>query len=225
MREWDFRSSHQVDHFIANSAFVARRIEKCYRRQAQVIYPPVDLENFALCKAKEKYYLTVSRLVSYKKVDLIVRAFRELQNKQLIVIGEGPELSSLKKMATSNISFLGYQTVEKLQYYLQRAKGFIFAALEDFGIAPLEALACGTPVIAYGKGGALETVRGLEDKHPTGLFFDSQTVIGIKEAIETFEKNISKFDPERCRERALAFSRERFHNAFTSFVEEKRKEY
>lgn len=190
LRMWDVLSSQRVDHFIANSNYVKERIAKTYRRDAQVIYPPVDVERFQLEVNKEGYYLTASRLVPYKRIDLIVQAFAGTKHK-LLVAGDGPEMSRLKKMATGNIEFLGYQSDDNLVKLMQKAKAFVFAALEDFGIMPVEAQACGTPVICLGKGGTAETVIHGE----TGVHFREQTVVAIREAIELFEKQQDRFDP------------------------------
>jgi glycosyltransferase involved in cell wall biosynthesis len=210
IRLWDYRTANGVDEFIAISHFVARRIRKVYGRDSTVIYPPVDIDRFTLYEKKEDYYVTASRLVPYKRVDLIVKAFAQMPEKRLVVIGDGPEMAKIKAMAGDNVSILGQQPFEVLLHHLQCARAFIFAAEEDFGIAPLEAQACGTPVIAYGKGGALETVCGLDKQHPTGLFFVQQSAEAIGAAIDTFERNTSAFKPEYCRQNALRFSEDRF---------------
>jgi len=221
MRIWDLRTVNGVDEFISNSMFIRSRINKLYRRDSAVIYPPVDVEAFSLRKDKEDFYLTASRMVPYKKIDLIVEAFAQLPDKKLVVIGDGPQMSKIKKFAASNVSFLGFQEASVLRDFMQRAKGFIFAAEEDFGIAPVEAEACGTPVIAFGKGGALETVRGLDQKDPTGVFFYEQTVKSLHNAIREFEHNIAKITPKNCRANALRFTPEIFRDQFEKFVEAK----
>lgn len=223
LRVWDVVSSVRVDYFVANSLFVAKRIQKNYRRDYHVIYPPVDVDTFSLYKEKQDFYLTASRLVPYKKIDCIVKAFCQMPDKRLVVIGDGPELATLKKLGKgrANISFLGYQSPAVLVDYMQKAKAFVFAALEDFGIAPVEALSCGTPVIAFGKGGVLETVRGLDAEKPTGCFFDAQTDQSVVDGVKDFEKNRDKIKPEACRERALSFSNQAFQKAFTHFVKSK----
>lgn len=224
IRNWDYRTSNGVDYFIANSKFISRRIWKVYRRQADVIYPPVNVSDFSFYDKKDDYYITASRLVPYKKVDLIVEAFSQMPDKKLVVIGNGPDFNKVKEKATPNIELLGYQSADVLKEYMQHAKAFVFAGEEDFGIAPVEAQACGTPVIAYGKGGVLETIRGYgEFRHPTGLFFKEQTVSSIVSAIHDFE-NISKdIKFEDCRENALRFSSENFIEDFKSFVDSKLK--
>lgn len=220
IRIWDYRTANGVDEFIANSKFIARRIKKVYRREATVIYPPVDVSTFTVRETKENFYLTASRMVPYKKIDLIVETFSGLPDKKLIVIGDGPDFKKIRAKAKSNVEFLGYQPSTVLKDYMQRAKAFVFAAEEDFGIMPVEAQACGTPVIAYGKGGALETVCGLSTAKPTGVFFLEQTSSALAEAVVYFEKNRDKFTPENCRNNALRFSVERFQAEFRDFVEE-----
>jgi glycosyltransferase involved in cell wall biosynthesis len=220
LRLWDYRTANCVDHFIANSEFVARRIWKVYRREAKVIYPPVRVAEFNIQEKKDSYYLAASRMVPYKKMGLIVESFINMPDKHLIVIGEGPELEKIQRIAKRNIEILGYQPDEDLKNYMQHAKAFVFAALEDFGIIPLEAQACGTPVIAYGRGGVLETIRGLEHPEPTGVLFIEQTVEAISSAVDQFEENEGKIDPYACRQNAERFSEERFRSEFTFFVEQ-----
>jgi len=216
VRIWDARTANGVDTFIAISAFIERRICKVYRRESIVIYPPVDVAAFSLQEKKEGFYLTASRMVPYKKIDLIVEAFAGLPDKHLVVIGDGPDFDKIKSKAGANVTLLGYQSNQVLKDHMQRAKAFIFAAEEDFGIAPLEAQACGTPVIAYGKGGALETIRGLEAAHPTGVFFTEQTTESIQSAINDFEK--VEISSDACRENAERFSPERFREEFVELV-------
>lgn len=221
MRMWDMRTANGVDHYIANSRFIARRIKKIYGKEATVIYPPVDVESFEYCEEKEDYYLTASRLVPYKKVKLIVEAFNEMPDKKLIVIGDGSEQKAVELIAGKNIEFLGYQPFAVLREKMQKAKAFVFAAEEDFGIMPVEAQACGTPVIAYGKGGALETVRGLDGDKPTGVFFQEQTIEAIKEAVERFIKEKNKIKFNQCRNNALKFGIKGFKNRVNQYIEEK----
>lgn len=158
IRLWDYRTAHGVDHFIANSKFIARRIHKVYGRTADVIYPPVETNRFELFEKKQDFYFTASRLVPYKKIDLIVEAFSHMPDKKLVVIGDGPDMNKIKAKASANIEILGYQSNEVMLDCMQKAKCFVFAAEEDFGITPVEAQACGTPVIAFGKGGDRKSV-------------------------------------------------------------------
>ncbi len=216
IRQWDYRTANGVDHFIAISDFIARRIWKVYRRRATVIYPPVDVDAFEVTQQKQDFYLAASRLVPYKRIDLIVRAFAQMPDRQLVVIGDGPEMMRLRSFTSNNIKLLGYQSSPVLKEYLQAAKAFIFAAEEDFGILPVEAQAAGTPVIAYGRGGALETV--VEGK--TGLFFEQQTVEHLIGAIDAFEDQPVNFDPWVIRQNAERFSVQRFQREFQSFVED-----
>ncbi|MCH9624877.1 MAG: hypothetical protein S4CHLAM123_00390 [Chlamydiales bacterium] len=211
LRLWDVRTSNSVDAFIGNSQFIARRIEKCYRRKAEVIYPPVAIEDFPLQQQKQEYYVTLSRLVSYKKVDAIIGAFALMPDKRLIVIGEGPEGKKLKKMATKNVSFAGHLPQPALAKCIGEARAFIFAACEDFGIAPLEAQSTGTAVIAYGKGGVKETCA------QTGVFFMEQSPQSIAQAVEQYEL-AQPLSPLRCRQNAERFSKERFRAEFLKLV-------
>lgn len=219
IRLWDSRTGNGVDHFIANSRFIARRIKKAYRREAKVIYPPVDVSSFTLHDEKEEFYLTASRLVPYKRVDLIVDAFASMPDKKLIVIGDGPDMEKIRTRASPNIKLLGYQPFDVLRDHMQRARAFVFAAEEDFGIAPVEAQACGTPVVAFGKGGALETICGLtESESPTGVFFQQQTIESLVDAVLLFERRIESFSPANCRENAIRFSTDSFCEQFRSLV-------
>lgn len=219
MRIWDSHTANGVDYLIGNSRYITRRIKKCYRREADCIYPPVDINGFSMKESKEDFYITASRNVPYKKMDIIVKAFKSLPDKKLVVIG--PDTEKLAKFAGSNVTILGQQPFEVLRDHLQRAKGFIFAAEEDFGIAPLEAQACGTPVIAFGRGGAVETVRGLEQSSPTGLFFSEQSPDSIVSAIRKFEDNLHLFTPTSCRMNAEKFGEERFRKEMQEYVNDK----
>jgi len=221
IRLWDVRTANGVDKFIAISEFIARRIWKVYRREATIIYPPVDVENFLLREQKENFYLTASRMVPYKRIDLIVEAFSMMPDKKLVVIGDGPDFKKIQARAKSNIELLGYQPLDVLRDYMQRAKAFIFAAEEDFGITPLEAQACGTPVIAYGKGGALETI--IEGK--TGLFFNQQSPESLRQAIKWFESGEYQFDPKVIRGNAERFNTQRFQKEFGAFVQKAWEEH
>lgn len=219
IRIWDARTGNGVDEFVAISRFISRRIWKVYRRESTIIYPPVDVNAFELKENKEAFYLTASRMVPYKKIDLIVDAFSAMPEKQLVVIGDGPEFGKIKAKAGKNITLLGYQNHSVLKDYMQRAQAFIFAAEEDFGIVPLEAQSCGTPVIAFAKGGVLETIRGLDDQEPTGVFFDDQSTLAIQAAVSSFEQEAARISPSACRANALRFAPERFRAEFKAYVE------
>ncbi len=218
MRLWDQRTGNGVDAFAAISNFIARRIWKTYRRESRVIYPPVAVDDFTMREDKENFYLTASRMVPYKKIPLIVEAFNQMPGKKLIVIGDGPDYAKIKALAKKNVTLLGYQPFSVLRNHMQNAKAFIFAAEEDFGITPLEAQACGTPVIAYGRGGVRETVQGLESERPTGVFFEEQSVEAILSAVARFETEGKRITPQACRENAQRFSPERFRAEFMEFV-------
>ncbi len=215
-RIWDTRTSNGVDAFIANSNFIKKRIHKCYRRDAEVINPPVKLTQFTLESNKQDFYLTASRMVPYKRIDLVVEAFTKMPEKHLKVIGEGPEFDKIKDIAAgySNIEILGFQSNEVLIQNMQQAKAFVFAAEEDFGIIPVEAQACGTPVIAYGKGGSLETVTN----NVSGLHFSEQTIPSVIDAIERFEA-LPQLSPEQVRANAEKFSIESFHHKLKTIVD------
>lgn len=213
MRLWDTRTANGVDYFIANSKFIARRIKKVYGRDADVIYPPVDIEAFEYCEEKDDYYLTASRLVPYKKVKLVVEAFNEMPDKKLVVIGDGPDFEKIKSVAKKNIQMMGYQPFSVLKEKMQHARAFVFAAEEDFGITPVEAQACGTPVIAYGKGGALETVIAGK----TGIFFSRQNKNDVIKAISIFE-HTETVKSAYCRANAEKFSLEIFRKQINEYV-------
>jgi glycosyltransferase involved in cell wall biosynthesis len=226
MRIWDACSSPRVDYFVAVSKFISRRINKVYRCESHVIYPPVDVEQFQINIEKEDFYLTSSRLVPYKRVPLIIESFNKMVDKKLIVIGDGPEAYRCVKLANKNIIILGYQSTEVIISYMQRAKAFVFAAEEDFGISPIEAQACGTPVIAYAKGGVLETIRGQNCPTPTGVFFNEQTTDSIISAVILFETEIQqKITPQACRSNAERFSQQRFRAELNEFIEDKWQEF
>ena len=218
IRIWDSRTANGVDRFIAISNFIARRIRRTYRRSSEVIYPPVDTTAFAFCEKKDNYYFTASRMVPYKRIDLIVEAFSAMPDKRLVVVGDGPDFEKIKAKAGQNIEMLGYQPFPVLLEHMQHAKAFVFAAEEDFGIAPVEAQACGTPVIAFGKGAATETIRGLDNGTPTGVFFWQQSIDALAQAVNTFETEVYKLSPEACRENAKRFEVQVFKNKFSDFV-------
>ncbi len=215
LRIWDLTSLAGVDYFITISKYTAKRIKKIYRKEAQVIYPPVDVERFEMSSKKEDFYLTVSRIVPYKRIDLIVEAFRHLPKKRLIVIGDGPDLKKIKGNAPANVEFLGYRPFEIVKEYMKKARAFIFAAIEDFGISPVEAQACGTPVIAYGRGGVLETVV----KDETGIFFYEQSPKALIDAIMEFERKENLFEPEKIRKSVQKFNKNRFKKEFKEAID------
>lgn len=217
MRIWDVASSNRVDYFIANSTEVQKRIKKHYKRDSVVINPPVRCNMFNISETDGDYYLVLSRLVGYKRFDLAVQACSEL-GKKLVVIGDGPEREKLEKLANENVTFLGRQSDDVVKKYMSECKALLFPGEEDFGIVPVEAQSCGRPVIAYGKGGVLDSV--IDGK--TGVFFKEQTVESLKEAIEKFET--MKFDKEEIREHALEFDESVFQEKIRKFVEEKEKE-
>lgn len=221
IRIWDFTTANRVDHYIANSNYTAARIQKIYNKPATVIYPPVDVDKFPCESKKDEYYITVSRLVYYKKIDLIVEAFSKMPDKKLLVIGEGPELPKIKALAGKNIELLGYRSPLELKGLLQKAKAFVFAAEEDFGIVIPEALSCGTPVIALRKGGAKETVQdGIN-----GVHFNEQTPEAVIDAVKRFEASQDTFDPEDVSATAQRFSRPRFEQEIYEFVESRINEF
>lgn len=214
MRKRDIEDAQRPDYIIANSVFVKNWIKNTYQRDADVIYPPVDLRNFKLQLEKEDYYVAVGRIEPYKRFDIIVEVFNKL-DKKLILVGDGSQLKELKKKANENIIFVGFVESEEVFKYISNAKCFIHAGIEDFGIAPIEAQACGTPVIAYGYGGVLETIR----ERKTGLFFNEHTAESLRTAIDAFEKII--FDPYEIREQATQFDRNIFENNIAVYVDEK----
>ena len=221
LRIWDQRMAHGVDHFVGNSHYIKRRIRKAYGRDASVVYPPVAVDSFALQRAKQDFYLTASRMVPYKRMELIVRAFARMPSRKLVVIGDGPERKAIAAAARghANIELRGRVEDAELAAAMGAARAFVFAAEEDFGIAPLEAQACGTPVIAYGRGGVAETIRGLDAAQPTGVFFDEQTEDALIAAVERFEREGHVITPQACRANAERFSPERFRREFSALVE------
>jgi len=214
LRQWDIISTNRVDHFIANSKYISNRIRKIYGRESAVIYPNVATEDFTPIAIKKDYYVTCSRFVPYKKIDLIVSAFAKMPDKKLYIIGDGPDFKKISKLVKSNTVILGHLPFNELKQYLAEAKAFVFAAEEDFGILPVEAQACGTPVIAYKRGGVLESI--IENK--TGVFFTEQSVDSIISAVNTFEKTLMLFNCNDIAKHASVFSTDRFKNEFLSFV-------
>ena len=220
IRLWDVSTANRVDYYIANSHYIARRIKKAYGKSSDIIYPPVDIDKFALRESKSDFYLTASRMVPYKKIDLIVEAFSQT-DKKLLVIGDGPDMGKIKSKASKNIELLGFLDDKTMADLMGQAKAFVFAAEEDFGITPVEAQACGTPVICFGRGGTLETVK----EGISGLYFMEQNIRELLAAVDKFEQSYDKFEPIKIRENSLKFSRTRFESEIKSYVEKKYEEF
>lgn len=221
LRQWDVLASERVDRFLANSKTVQQRIAKYYRRESTVLYPPVAIPELAPSSDHAGYFLVVSRLEPYKRIDLVVKAFARMKDHQLVVIGDGWQRAALQKMATENVEFLGYKDDATVQAYIQGARGVIFAGEDDFGIVPVEAMAAGTPVIAYGKGGALETViEGV-----TGTFFYEPTPKDVKEAVLRLIAMEHTLNAKKIRARAEEFSEAVFATKLRAFVEKAWAEY
>jgi glycosyltransferase involved in cell wall biosynthesis len=217
MRKWDLSSVNRVDHFIANSKYVAKRIKKVYGRDSTVIYPPVDTNSFHTSRNKQNYYITYSRLVPYKKIDMIAKAFSKMPDKKLLIIGDGPEMNKVKASSSKNVEILGYRPNDEIRKYLSEAKAMIFAAEEDFGIVMAESLAAGTPLIAFAKGASSEII----EEGKTGFLFPEQTPLSLSEAVKKFEKNETLFDSEYIKKSADRFSNERFCKEYRNFVQAK----
>lgn len=215
IRQWDVISNQRVDYFISNSNYIGKRIKKIYGRSSVTIYPCVDVQNFEQAKVTGDYYFTCSRFVPYKKIDLIVQAFNSMPDRKLIIIGDGPDFKKIKQTAKSNINLMGYQSFDILKQYMAQAKAFVFAAEEDFGIVPIEAQACGVPVIAFGKGGLLETIIDKE----TGIFFYEQTMEAIRDAIIRFEENSNCVSKNEIQKHARKFDTSRFKREFKEYVD------
>lgn len=223
LREWDFSSSQRIDYFIANSNFTAKRIKKYWGLNSEVIHPPVDVGRFKFNNSRDNYYLSVNRLVPNKRIDLLIKSFNKLQ-KPLLIIGDGPERKKLQSLAKSNIKFLGKISNAEVENYMSRCRAFIYAGIEDFGIAPVEAMAAGSPVIAFGKGGILDTVNCLKNSKKNeisnGILFKKQTSDEIYDTINWFEdkKIWKKFDPELLNNYSKRFSPEIFIEKFEFFM-------
>jgi glycosyltransferase involved in cell wall biosynthesis len=223
LRIWDHVTSNGVDRYMANSRFIARRIWKTYRRGSAVVYPPVDTARFTPGPVRGGHYVTVSRLVGYKRLDILLEAFRKLPDRKLVVVGRGDDYDRLKSMAPPNVTVAGSLPHDQLLETVRTARAFLFAAEEDFGIAPVEAQACGIPVIAYGRGGALETIRGVwtgevSPHHVTGVFFQRQEVSCILDAIRFFESREEIFTPSACVENSHRFAPHVFRHDFMDVV-------
>lgn len=219
LKIWDYVSAGRVDHFVANSSFVASRIKKHYRRTAEVIHPPVATSDFSVSQVHDDFYLVLGQLVRYKRVDIAVEAFNRL-GRQLVVIGEGEALEEIKRAAGPHIQVLGRQSFPVIRDYLSRCRALIFPGIEDFGIVPVEAMACGKPVIAFKAGGALETVvDGI-----TGLFFSEQTPDSLSAAVALFETRENDFIPEQIARHAQQFDRELFKQRISGMIDQKLQE-
>lgn len=221
LRMWDVQSAARVDYFIANSSYTAKRIWRTYRREATVIYPPVDVDRFSLCGAKEDYFIFVSRLVPYKQAKLVIEVFNRT-GQPLKVIGDGPELGICRGMAKKNIEIMGYRTGAELVKLVGSARALIFASDEDFGIVPVEAQACGTPVIALGRGGVTETVvpaDGSNWDQATGIFFPVQSVQALNDTVKQFIEWENEFNPQVIRGNAEKFARPRFAEQITDLIQ------
>ena len=228
LRQWDYLSAQRVDHFVAISHYIKRRIETFYRRDASVIYPPVEVEKFRHDRPRESFYLTASRMVPYKRIDLVIEAFNRTPERELVVIGEGPDYKALKALAGQNVTLLGYQSDDVLIDHLERTRAFVFMAEEDFGILPVEAQAAGAPVIGYGVGGMRETI----EENVSGLFVAEQTATSLLATLSHFEAAQSAlatgknngapqpFSPELCSQNALKFSSSRFRQAIKVIVQQ-----
>lgn len=218
LRQWDYLSAQRVDHFIAISRYIERRIGKCYRRDSDVIYPPVAVERFRHDRPRDDFYLTASRMVPYKRLDLVIEAFNQMPEKRLIVIGDGPDYKKLAALAGPNVALMGYQPDSVLIDHLERARAFVFMAEEDFGILPVEAQAAGAPVIGYGVGGTAETVIHGE----TGLLTAEQSVAAVCQALHTLERRQAEtrnvFSAATCSRQAQTFSAARFRRRIRKTV-------
>lgn len=211
LRAWDTRTAHGPDLMLANSNYVRARIRRIYGRNARVVYPPVALDEFEYAEQKEDYYITASFLAPYKRTDLVIQAFNEMPTRRLRVVGEGQQSAALRALAGPNVEFMGYLPRREYARAVAFARAFVFAGCEDFGIALAEAQACGTPVIAFGRGGAYDIVRPLGGgDRPTGVLFPRQSVAAIRDAIELFDTNLRLITPAACQQNAGRFSIERF---------------
>jgi glycosyltransferase involved in cell wall biosynthesis len=221
IRVWDNVAASRPDRTIANSRYVSQWYQHRHGVASDVLYPPVEVDSFASFyrETKDDYFITVGRLEPYKRMDVVVRAFGEL-SARLIVVGEGTQWAALRRMAGSNVEFAGYCERDRVAELVAGARAFVFASREDFGIAPLEAQACGTPVIAFGRGGVRETIQGLDASHPTGLLFEEQTVPSLVAAVGRFERERQRIAPEVCRINAARFNAGRFRAEFRGYVDD-----
>ena len=223
LREWDYLSGQRPDYLIANSSFTAKRIKKYWGRDSTVIHPPVELQRFKFTNKRKDFYLSVCRLVPNKRVDLLIKAFNKL-NLKLYVVGNGPEKFKLQKIANKNIIFLGNINDTEVQKLMSTCRAFVYSGVEDFGIAIIEAMASGAPIVAYGKGGVLDSVNcfltGDKKNHPTGIFFNQQSTMSLLQAIQYFEekKLWNKFKAENINEHVQKFSTKQFKIKFKNYL-------
>lgn len=219
IKAWDLQKTKNIDFFISISRHIQSRILTSYKRESFILHPSIDFNKFSKFKTEKKdFYVAASRFVPYKKIDLIIEVFNKISNKRLVIIGDGEKFNEYKKKATSeNIIFLGWVHEKKKIEIFSQAKALIFPAFEDFGIVPIEAQACGTPVIAFGKGGVLDTIIS-QGKKITGLFFYEQTINSLINAIAEFENKQSNFKPNNCKLNAKRFDHEIFNNKFKNFL-------
>lgn len=217
VRLWDFQAAQRVDHFAADSNFVGSRIKKYYRRDFTTIYPGTRINEYPITEMPDDYYLVVARFVRYKRVDLAIEACNQLKKKLVVIGSGGEEEERLKKLAGDTVEFLGRVSDEEMERYYSRAKAFLFPGIEDYGITPVEAMSVGVPVLAFGKGGALETVQDGK----TGLYFHDQTVSGLVHCIEEFERNGVAYSRQQIHDYSLNFSDEIFKGNFTNFLKDK----
>lgn len=217
VRLWDFQAAQRVDHFAADSNFVGSRIKKYYRRDFTTIYPCTRINEYPITEMPDDYYLVVARFVRYKRVDLAIEACNQLKKKLVVIGSGGEEEERLKKLAGDTVEFLGRVSDEEMERYYSRAKAFLFPGIEDYGITPVEAMSAGVPVLAFGKGGALETVQDGK----TGLYFHDQTVSGLVHCIEEFERNGVAYSRQQIHDYSLNFSDEIFKGNFTNFLKDK----
>ncbi|ARP68517.1 glycosyl transferase (plasmid) [Mesorhizobium sp. WSM1497] len=214
LRTWDTRTAHGPDLMLANSNYVRSRIQHIYGRQARVVFPPVTLGELPCVEDKDDYYVSASFLAPYKRTDLVIRAFNEMPSRRLVIVGEGQQSACLRALAGPNVTFSGYLPRKDYVDTLARAKAMVFAGCEDFGIALAEAQACGTPLVAFGRGGAVDIVQRLgSSSEPTGVLFKAQTVDHLKQAVERFEENSRAIAPRACARNAGRFSEENFDRA------------
>lgn len=214
MRMWDTRTAHGPNMMIANSSYVRSRIRNIYGRNAEVIHPPVACDEFECVTEKDDYYVCASFLAPYKRTDLVVRAFNDMPDRRLVVVGGGPQLKELKAIAGPNVRFAGHLTRSEYVRALSKARAMVFAGCEDFGIAMAEAQAAGTPLLAFGRGGARDIVRPLgQSEAPTGILFSSQSIVAVKDVVERFERDAHRIRPEDCSANAARFSEEQFDQA------------